>query len=85
MFGLVTASQIWSLLRCVRVSTMRFCTRVCPTRQDRVTWRKKAMPFTNTEAAAYGLLAMYAMDMYRVQEAFDYPQFFIRLQQQIQY
>ena len=26
------------------------------------------MPFTNTEAAAYGLLAMYAMDMYRVQE-----------------
>jgi len=29
---------------------------------------EKAMPFTNTEAAAYGLLAMYAMDMYRVQE-----------------
>jgi hypothetical protein len=26
------------------------------------------MPFTNTEAAAYGVLAMYAMDMYRVQE-----------------
>jgi hypothetical protein len=29
---------------------------------------EKAMPFTNTEATAYGLLAMYAMDMYRVQQ-----------------
>jgi hypothetical protein len=27
------------------------------------------MPFTNTEAAAYGLLAMYAMHMYPVQAA----------------
>jgi triacylglycerol lipase len=26
------------------------------------------MPFTNTTATAYGLLAMYAMDMYRVQQ-----------------
>jgi hypothetical protein len=25
------------------------------------------MPFTNTSAAAYGLLAMHAMDMYRTQ------------------
>jgi hypothetical protein len=28
--------------------------------------REQAMPFTNTQAAACGLLAMYAMDTYRV-------------------